>query len=89
MNQTGLQSGNASITAGRDLPWLQDTASANVWGAWNVTYRDVVVLDADNVVYYVRLPKPGTGPLASCANTYWDDHLGTEPGESVYQGEGL
>ena len=30
---------------GRDLPWLQDTASADWWGEWAPTYRDVIILD--------------------------------------------
>ena len=29
-----------------DLPLLQD--EANVWSDWNVTYRDVVILDGNN-----------------------------------------
>jgi len=32
----------------RDLPWLQDTARDDVWGSWDVAYRDLVILDADN-----------------------------------------
>jgi hypothetical protein len=53
VNQAGFESGNPSITAGRDLPWLQDTVAANVWSAWSVTYRDVVVLDGNNEVFGV------------------------------------
>lgn len=45
MNETGLESGNASITTGRVLPWLQDTATDGVWASWQVAFRDVVVLD--------------------------------------------
>ncbi len=30
------------------LPWLQDTATADVWNRWQITYRDVVILDAFN-----------------------------------------
>jgi hypothetical protein len=45
VNETGLESGNASITTGRVLPWLQDTAADGVWASWQVTFRDVVVLD--------------------------------------------
>lgn len=36
------------MTQGRTLPWTQDTVAENVWGAWQVTYRDVVVLDPSN-----------------------------------------
>lgn len=36
------------MTAGRDLPWLQDDAQVDAWGAWEVEYRDLVVLDREN-----------------------------------------
>jgi len=39
--------GNALMTAGRALPWLQDV-DGGAWSAWDVTNRDVVVLDATN-----------------------------------------
>lgn len=41
----GLEAGNAGITSGRVLPWLQDTPEQNAWQKWDVTYRDVVILD--------------------------------------------
>lgn len=47
VNAAGLESGNASMTSGRVLPWLQDTASEDAWAKWQVDYRDVVVLDPD------------------------------------------
>ena len=31
-----------------DIPLLQDTVDENVVGTWNPTYRDVVILDANN-----------------------------------------
>ena len=49
VNDVGFEGGNATITDGRDLPWLQNTADADLWNAWNVTYRDVWVLDGDNI----------------------------------------
>ncbi len=48
VNEKGLESGNASFTTGRTLAWLQDTAADDVWTSWQVTFRDVVVLDAEN-----------------------------------------
>ena len=34
---------------GRDLPWLQETAGVvSVWTTWNVTFRDLVILDVEN-----------------------------------------
>jgi hypothetical protein len=48
VNGIGQESGNASVSAGRTLPWLQDTAAENVWSTWAVAYRDVIVLDTEN-----------------------------------------
>ncbi|MDP6530067.1 MAG: hypothetical protein QF819_09500 [Gemmatimonadota bacterium] len=49
VNRMDSAGGNEEICNGRDLPWLQDVADQNVWGVWSVTYRDVVVLDEENV----------------------------------------
>jgi hypothetical protein len=32
----------------RDIPWLQDMPETDIWSDWDVVYRDVIVLDADN-----------------------------------------
>jgi hypothetical protein len=48
VNGIDLESDNALVVEGRTLPWLQDTRDAQVWGSWDVVYRDVVVLDVDN-----------------------------------------
>lgn len=48
VNETGQESGNAGMTTGRDLPWLQETAAMPVWGPWAVTWRDVIILDRSN-----------------------------------------
>jgi hypothetical protein len=37
------------IVAGRTIPLLQDTVTENVWGSWNATWRDVMILDTQNV----------------------------------------
>jgi hypothetical protein len=50
VNHMDAASGNPQMCAGRVLPWLQDTAEQRVWqDRWQVTARDVVVLDAENV----------------------------------------
>jgi hypothetical protein len=49
LNRVGDESGNAAMCEGRSLPWLQDTEGQNAWGDWEVRYRDVVILDAQNV----------------------------------------
>jgi hypothetical protein len=53
LNEAGQESGNAAICAGpppRSLPWLQDTQQAKVWTSWQVTYRDVIIVDGENKV---------------------------------------
>ena len=52
VNENGHASGNAETCAGRTIPWLQDIPAVNAWGAWQVTYRDVVVLDHENKVIH-------------------------------------
>jgi hypothetical protein len=53
VNGQGHESGVELASDGRDLPLLQDTPEVDSWTAWDVTYRDVVVLDADNRVFDV------------------------------------
>jgi hypothetical protein len=54
VNAIGAESGNAAISAGRTIPWLQDTPAQNVTaGTWHVTNRDVVILDSQNRPYAV------------------------------------
>ncbi len=56
VNEAGFDGNNDGFTDGRDLPWLQDVDADNngvsdVWyDSWGITYRDVVVLDADNEI---------------------------------------
>ncbi len=49
MNEVGQESGLPTMAALGDLPLLQDTLLVDAWGSWEVTYRDVVLLDEDNV----------------------------------------
>lgn len=48
VNEAGQESGNAVITRSLGLPWLQETAAARAWSAWEVELRDLVVLDRRN-----------------------------------------
>ena len=47
VNASDAADGNALMTAGRVLPWLQDVDDAT-WTSWAVTNRDTVVLDGAN-----------------------------------------
>ncbi len=54
INGVGYEDGNAWFTSAADIPWLQDADAnsdlqSNVWAEWQVAYRDVVILDAENV----------------------------------------
>ena len=52
INAVGRESGNTSVTSGRDIPWLQDVtpdSGSDVWTSWDAGYRDVVILDTANV----------------------------------------
>ncbi|MCH2591075.1 MAG: peptidylprolyl isomerase, partial [Planctomycetales bacterium] len=53
VNEIGHESGNSQIIDGRDLPWLQDIddngdGASDTWDSWDVTFRDVVITDAQN-----------------------------------------
>jgi hypothetical protein len=45
VNGSAYSSGNDEASVGREIPLLQDTVSDDVWGAWDVTWRDVVIVD--------------------------------------------
>ena len=51
VNQIGKESDNDAITAGRDIPWLQDVSSEDAWGRWDAVYGDVFVLDGANALF--------------------------------------
>lgn len=49
INEAGYESGNGNLPGVASLPALQDTTVVNVNASWAVTYRDVVIVDADGV----------------------------------------
>lgn len=54
VNLVGHESGNSLIVAGRSLPMLQDVdanqdGQSDAWTAWATEWRDVVILDGQNV----------------------------------------
>jgi hypothetical protein len=49
INIIGAETGNSLITAGHDLFWLQDTVDEHVWTQLQIQYRDVLILDVDNI----------------------------------------
>lgn len=55
VNAAGHESANSLMISGRNRPWLQDVdANSNglsdLWDdSWDIEYRDVIILDGDNV----------------------------------------
>jgi len=51
INQVGYESGNDTITSDVDLPWLQDTQQADVFGAWPpARIRELKIVGRDGQV---------------------------------------
>jgi hypothetical protein len=48
VNQAGFEAEVPAAVMNRSIPYLQDTPEQDVWTAWAVTYRDVVILDVNN-----------------------------------------
>jgi len=53
VNRSNMALYNSLMTANRTLPWLQDTLQDAVWNSWQVSYRDVRILDAQGRLYGV------------------------------------
>jgi hypothetical protein len=49
VNEYGYESGVAAMSLKGDLPILQDTTTDDVGTSWSAAWRDVIVLDADNI----------------------------------------
>ncbi len=48
VNRDDAASGVELAVEGNSIPLLQDTTRVGSWELWQVTYRDVVILDAEN-----------------------------------------
>ena len=66
VNRVGSESGNTTISTGRILPWLQDTAAAQVWYAWHADTDEIFILDTENRSYATF--SVGAYPLDTPAN---------------------
>ena len=53
VNNVGATQGINSLSSSITLPLVQDTDSSNVWSSWDVTQRDVWILDGENMPYAV------------------------------------
>ena len=50
INAVGKETGNEFVTHERDTPWLQDVEGVEAWDLWQVSYRDVYVLDSEQTL---------------------------------------
>lgn len=71
VNERGQEPGNPSATAGRTLPWLQDVdansdGKSDIFTSWQVSLRDVVILDGSNAK--VSVYNLNSHDLANAAN---------------------
>ena len=66
MNGVGFESGIPQISEEGTAPVLQDVSSQDVWSSWEASWRDVIVLDAENVPSGVQ--NLTAAPLSSDAN---------------------
>jgi hypothetical protein len=48
VNEAGYEHGLDDMSDLGDLPVLQDTEEEDVWLSWEVTFRDVYILDHEN-----------------------------------------
>ncbi len=49
INDIGFDSGNDLMCATGDLPWMQATVDDDIWAEWDAGFRDVIILDENNV----------------------------------------
>ena len=49
INLAGLESFVPQESSFGSLPILQDTTAENVWESWSATWRDVMILDPNNI----------------------------------------
>ncbi len=64
----GYDHWNPQMTAGRTIPWLQDTAQIDAWNVWMVLFHDIVILDPTGHVYILE--------NANDQHTYLSNHPG-------------
>ena len=49
INKIDAESGADSLTSDMNLPMVQDTEELGAWTEWDAAWRDVHLVDADNV----------------------------------------
>ena len=49
INKVAAEAGVSSFTSDHALPMVQDTDELGVWDEWDATWRDVYIVNEDNV----------------------------------------
>ena len=49
INKTAAEGGVSSFSSDHALPMVQDTSELGLWDEWDATWRDVYIVDEDNV----------------------------------------
>ena len=49
INKTAAEAGVSSFSSDHALPMVQDTSELGLWDEWDATWRDVYIVDEDNV----------------------------------------
>ncbi len=56
---------------GRVLPWAQDYPEIDAWGLWDVTLRDLLILDRNGVlITRINLTGFNPDPNSTCGQNY-------------------
>ena len=70
INAAGLEPDNPTIITNCTIPWLQDTTTANVWGAWGGQQLRLHILDTFNIRRAIW--NHTASPLAVANDTNWN-----------------
>lgn len=61
----------SQMVAGNVLPWVQDIPEFDVWHEWDVTLRDLVILDREgNYITRMNLTTYNPDPDLACPGNY-------------------
>jgi len=70
INAAGFEAGNPTIIAGCTIPWLQDTAAADVYGSWGGQQLRLHILDPLNIRQAIW--NHTTQPLGAANDANWN-----------------
>lgn len=71
INAAGHESGNSTIIMNTTIPWLQDTAGADVYGAWGGQQLHLQILDTSNL--HVSTWSHIAKPLGAANDANWNE----------------